>query len=86
MLKQFRICVLALGLPSLGACAVADGVAHVVKLTQEPDQKSKATAEASRPASPPSRGEEPPPSGTPSAVAAPAPAPVAVETLAPPAR
>ena len=83
MLKRFRLCVLALALPALSACVVADGIAHVVKLSQDSDQKGKSANESPPPDATPPRGQEPPP---PVVAPSAASAPVSVETLAPPAR
>ena len=71
-----------LAVAALSGCAVADGVAHLVKLGQQAQSKTASAAPAAQPAVPPASvtAEDPP---------VPPPAPrdsIGVEELAPPRR
>lgn len=68
---------------SLSGCIVGDGIAHLVKLTEESQQKTAAAPAADSPASAPAARHDDAPAPPPPA-AAPSRSTVSVETLAPP--
>ncbi len=80
-----RLTFVAVAVLSLSGCIVGDGIAHLVKMTEQ-SQKKTADAPAEITSAPPApaapRDEAPPP---PPPAAAPSRSAVSVETLAPPA-
>lgn len=80
MIRPSLVLATLLAVVALSGCAVADGVAHLVKLGQQAQSKTASAAPVGQPAPPPAAviAEEPP---------APPPAPrdsIGVEELAPP--